>query len=148
MARKKANKAKGKARGGLLLPGLVCGAGAAVAPATCAVLAVLLAPAIVMVLVDREPGRPAARAILLCGSAACVGPLITTWRMGGDSTWTLLSDSTVIGCAWAACALGWLLSQVLPVALRIAFSANTATRSALLRAERERLTKAWRLEDG
>ena len=146
MARKPA-AAKENGRGIIWVQGLACGACAAVAPMASAMLIVLLAPAIVALLVDRQPGRPVGRAVLLCGSAACVGPLMTFWQMGGGAGFALLSETSVYGPAWAACAAGWLLTQLLPIGIRGVLEAASLTRTARLRAERERLVRDWGLGD-
>ncbi len=146
MARKTA-VAKDKGRGIVWMQGLACGTCVAVAPAACGLLAVLLAPAILALLFERTPGRPIARAVLLCGAAACVGPLMTMWQAGPGTGFALLSDPGVVGTAWAACAGGWLLSQLLPIGIRGVLEAASLSRAVRLRAERERLAKAWGLED-
>lgn len=145
MARK-SGVAKEKGRGIVWMQGLACGACIAVAPAACALLAGLLAPAILVLLFERTPGRPVARAVLLCGAAACVGPLMTSWQIGPSTGLALLSDPGVFGTAWAACAAGWLLSQLLPIGVRGILEAASLSRSARLRAERDRLLKAWGLD--
>jgi hypothetical protein len=45
-----------------------------------------------------------------------------------------------------ACAAGWLASQLLPVGIRAILEAASLTRTARLRAERERLSKAWGMD--
>ena len=146
MARKaKMATAKEKGRSLIWIQGLACGACAAVAPAASGMLLVLLAPAIPALLLDKAPGRPVGRAVLLCGSATCVGPLMTLWHMGGGG-FALLTDPGVYGQAWAACAGGWLASQLLPLGIRAILEAVSLTRTARLRAERERLSKAWGLD--
>ncbi len=145
MARgKSATKEKG--RGLVWGQGLACGACVAVAPIPCTMIAVLLAPAIFVLLKDRLPGRPVGRAMLLCGSAACVSPIVTLWQMGGEAGFALLSDPGVFGPAWAACAGGWLLTQLLPVLMRGIMESASLSRAARLRAERERLLRAWDFE--
>ncbi len=138
--------AKAKGRGLVWVQGLACGACVAVAPIPCATIAVLLAPAIVMLVRDRSPGRPVGRAMLLCGSAACVSPIATLSQMGSDSGFALLSDPGVFGPAWAACAGGWLLTQILPIAMRGVMESASLARAARLRAERARLLTAWDFE--
>lgn len=132
------------------LQGLACGAAVAVAPAASCLLAALLAPAIAALLFDRAPGRPIARAILLCGSAPCVWPMLSFWEMGDHAMsagFALLSDPRVLGMAWSAGGAGWLLSLVLPLGVRGILEAASLTRTALLRAERERLVREWGLDD-
>jgi hypothetical protein len=145
MARK-ATVPKEKGRGIVWMQGLACGACVAVAPAASALLAVLLAPAIAVALIDRAPGRPIARAVLLCGAAPCVGPSIAIWQTGASSGFAILTDPTVFGPAWAACAGGWLLSQLLPIGIRGILEAASLSQAARLRTEREKLAQAWGLE--
>jgi len=95
---------------------------------------------------DRLPGRPVGRAVLLCGAAACVGPLMTSWQVGSGAGFALLSDPGIFGPAWAACAGGWLLTQLLPIGIRGLLEAASLSRSAWLRSERERLLREWGLE--
>ena len=142
-----ASAPKEKGRGIVWMQGLACGACVAVAPAACALLAVLLAPAIAVLLIDRAPGRPMARAVLLCGAAPCVGPLMALWQSGPNSGFAIVGDPMVFGPAWAACAGGWLLSQLLPIGIRGILEAASLSQAARLRAERERLVKAWGLDD-
>ena len=144
MARKNADP-KQKGRGIVWIMGLACGACAAVAPAASAMLVVLLAPAVVALLLDRQKGKPVGRAVLLCGSVACVGPMMTFWQMGSGAGIALLSDPGVYGSAWAACAGGWLATQVLPIGIRGVLEAASLSRAARLRAERERLLRDWGL---
>ena len=146
MARKP-DTPKVEGRGLVWMQGLACGACVAVAPAACALLATLLAPAIAMLLIDRTPGRPVARAVLLCGAAPCVEPLIMLWRTDSGSGFATLGDPVVFGPAWAASAGGWLLAQLLPIGIRGILEAASLSQAARLRAERERLVKAWGLED-
>ena len=129
------------------MQGLACGACVAVAPAACGFLAALLAPAILALLVERTPGRPVARGVLLCGAAASVGPLMTVWHMGMGTGYAILSDPGVLGAAWGACAGGWVMSQLLPIGIRGVLEATSLSRAAALRAEREKLLKAWGLDD-
>jgi len=146
MARKpKPVAAKGNGRSLVWVQILACGACAAIAPEASGMLAVLLAPAIVALLLDKAPGRPVGRAVLLSGSAACVGPLVTAWHTGGG--FALLTDPGVYGPAWTACAGGWLASQLLPVGIRAIMEAASLTRTARLRTERGRLSEVWGLDD-
>jgi len=139
-----ASKSKGSTL--VWLQGLACGGCIALAPGPSTLVCVLLAPAIVMLLVDRSPGRPSARAVLLCGAAASVGPSMALWRMSGaniGNSFAMLSDPAVVSPAWAACAAGWLLTQILPIGIRVVLEASSLSRAARLRAERARLAEEW-----
>ena len=149
MKARKSAAPKGKGNIAIWLQGLACGTCVALAPGPSMLVGVLLAPAIAMLVVDRTPGRPAARAVLLCGAAASVGPLTMLWRMGGANTgnsFAMLSDPAVFSGPWAACAAGWLLTQILPIGIRVALEATSLARAARLQAQRERLAAEWGLE--
>jgi len=109
------------------------------------VLAVLLAPALLAVFLDRDPGRPTARCVVLCALAACIAPLRTFWAEGHgmEAATALVSDPATLGTAWSAAAGGWLLAELTPLAVRLALEASGRLQSARLRAERARLAEEW-----
>ncbi len=127
------------------LQGLACGAVVALATGSALLLGVLLGPGLLALVLDREPGRPVARSVLLCGLAACVQPLYALWSNGqGVATAVaLLGDLQVVGTAWSAAAAGWLLAELAPLASRLVLEVLAQSRAASLRAEREALEKAW-----
>src|SRR6185503_18887582 len=102
------------------LQGLACGALVTLATPTAILLGVLLAPALLAVLLDSEPGRPKARSISLCNMVASVEPLHVLWTSGHSiaTASALLGNLQVIGKAWSAAAAGWLLAEVLPIGVR------------------------------
>ncbi len=130
------------------LQGLMCGAMAMLAPPTALLLGVLLGPAALALVFDRQPGRPRARCIALFGMAASVDPLRTLWVSGHTLpvAAALLGDLHVLGTAWAAAAAGWLLAEVAPVAVRATLEALSISRTARLRTMRTRLAEEWRLD--
>jgi hypothetical protein len=127
------------------LQGLLCGAVATLATPTALLLGVLLAPVLLALGLDREPGRPRARAIALCSMAAAVDPLRTLWISGHSlaTASALLGNLQVVGTAWSAAAGGWLLAEVLPLAVRAALETLSIARASRLQAERARLIEAW-----
>lgn len=127
------------------LQGLACGAVVTLVPASALLLAVLLGPAGLALLLDRDPGRPTARTVLLCSGAACVEPVRALWSAGHttDAALALLGDIGVIGTAWSAAAAGWLLVELAPVAARIALEAQARARTSRLRAARAKLAAEW-----
>ena len=131
------------------LQGLGCGAVVALVPAVALLLGVLLLPGVLAVLYDREAGRPVARTVLLCGTAAAIAPVLALWGAGDtvDACLGLLSDLRVVGSAWSAAAVGWIVAELAPVVALVALEAMTATRAASLRAERARLLAEWGFED-
>jgi hypothetical protein len=130
------------------LQGLLCGALATVATPTALLLGVLLAPVLVAVALDQEPGRPKARSIALFGMAASVAPLRTLWTSGHTLAMatTLLANLDIVGTAWSAAAAGWLLAELMPFAARAVIEALSIARKSRLEAERARLVQAWGLE--
>ncbi len=131
------------------LQGLGCGAVVALVPAMALLLGVLLLPGVLAVLYDRQGGRPVARTVLLCGTAAAVAPMLALWGAGNniDACLVLLSDLRVVGTAWSTAAAGWILAELAPVAALVVLEAITQTRAARLRAAREKLVAEWGFED-
>jgi uncharacterized protein (DUF58 family) len=130
------------------LSGLTCGVLAAIAPGIATLAAGLLAPGLVALKLDREPGRPMARTVLTCGLAGCVHPVITLWNIGQSfgAAMAILSDPGTIGIAWGAAAAGWLMTQVTPLIIRAGLEATALARAVRLRAARERLAEAWGIQ--
>jgi hypothetical protein len=131
------------------LQGLLCGALATLATPTALLLGVLLGPALLAVAFDSEPGRPVGRSVALFSMAASIGPLKTLWLSGHTMQIAvgLVGDLEVVGTAWSAAAAGWLLAQILPIAVRTVLEALGLARSAQLKAERARLVSEWGLDD-
>ena len=129
------------------LQGLLCGALVTLAPSTALLLGVLLGPALLAMVLDRQPGRPRARSIALCIVAASIDPLRILWVAGhGMVTATaLLGDLGVVGAAWSAAAAGWLLVEVMPIAVRATLEALSISRTAQLRTARAPLVEEWNL---
>jgi hypothetical protein len=130
------------------LQGLACGAMVALVPATALLLAVLLAPGLAALMIDRQSGRPIARSILLCGAATCVSPVGQLWNAGQnvEASLAILGDVSTIGTAWSAAAAGWLLAELLPVVVRAVLEAASLTRAVRLRAARAKLVEEWGTE--
>ena len=130
------------------LSGLLCGAVAAVAPGASLLAGALLAPAIIALKMDHEPGRPIARTVLTFGLAGCVHPLTMLWNAGQSlgTAATIIADPLTIATAWGAAAAGWLLAQIMPLILRVVLEASTRTRASSLRATRSRLMQDWGLD--
>ena len=138
----------GNSRSVVWLSGLACGVLAAIAPGIATVAAGLLAPGVVALRLDREPGRPVARTVLTCGLAGCVHPVITLWNIGQsfETAIAIVTDPTTVGIAWSAAAAGWLLTQIAPLAVRVALETVALARSSRLRAARSRIVEAWGLD--
>jgi hypothetical protein len=129
----------------LWLQGMVCGAILTFATPAALLGGTLLAPALIALLADREPGRPVLRAVLLFGGAVSLDPL---WHLGlsGDSMSTaleILSDPTMLAFAWLAAAFGWALCEVLPVLIENASRFAEAARVSSWNAELKRIEDEW-----
>jgi len=131
------------------LQGLGCGAAVALVPAAALLLGVLLLPGMLSVAYDRQPGRPVARTVLLCGAAAVVAPAMALWNAGAtiDASLALLGDLRVTGTAWSAAAVGWILAELAPVVALAVLETVTAARAARLRSERDKLASEWGFEN-
>ena len=143
------NRAGQKNRAGpgslLWLQGLLCGAFATLATPTALLAGVLLLPALIASMLDRQPGKPIARSIALSGLCGIVGPVISLWAAGHtvDAATSLATEPNNLMLAWGAAAAGWLLAEIAPVAVRAVLEAMALTRSARLRAERAQYEAAW-----
>ena len=127
---------------------MLCGIAAAMMPGAAVLLAVLLAPGLVVLLVDQQPGRPIGRAVIVCGLAGSVPPLSAAWSagLGLDTAAAVMGDMNAVGIAWLAAAAGWLLAELLPLGIRIGLDATSAARAVRLRAARAKLAADWRNE--
>ena len=146
----KAAKAKPESGSGSSLvwvQGLACGGMAALAPMTMAQVGLLLAPALLALMMDKRPGKPVARVMLLFALAASVEPIRVAWATGTGPTLDRVLDPTPAMGAWLAAALGWLLAQVVPLFVGAVVDAAHRSRSEQLRATRVDLVRTWGLED-
>jgi len=151
-AKAKAKPPTAKASGGeesprslIWLQGLICGGVVTLAPASALLGGALLAPALLAHRLDRQPGRPVARAVLVCALAGAIQPLYALWQ-GGHSlalAGLLLSDPANLLPSWSAAAGGWLLAELAPLGVRMVLELGVHTRAARLRAERARLESEW-----
>ena len=136
-----------KARSLVWVQGLACGVLAALAPSLALMIAVLLGPGIVAAFLDHEPSKPVARAVILFGLAACVGPVLSLWSSGHgwDISMAMISDVGTVGTAWSAAAAAWLLCEIVPVGVRATLEAASFARVTQLRSERSKLATDWGL---
>lgn len=128
--------------------GLLCGALVTLATPTALLLGVLLGPAMIAVVLDSEPGRPTGRSVALFSMAASVAPLKALWTTGHTmrGALNLVGSLDLVATAWSAAAAGWLMAQILPIAMRTVLEALGTARSARLRAERAKLVADWGLD--
>jgi hypothetical protein len=135
----------GKSSWARWLPALVGAIGVAVAPPTALLAAVLLLPAVMAWIADTTPGRPSVRAVLLFGLAASCGPFDLLWRSGHrlETAVTLIGDLRVIALAWSAQAGGWLITQLLPLAISVWLETEARTDMARLERRKHALAEEW-----
>lgn len=137
----------GKGRSLIWIQGLACGVLAALVPSLALMVAVLLGPGLLALALDHESGKPVARAIILAGLAACVRPVTALWSMGHgwDISMALISDIGTVGTAWSAAAAAWLLTEIVPIGVRIILEGASIARAAQLRSARAKLQEEWGL---
>lgn len=147
MPASRGSASRGSAKRGswVWLQGLVCGAVVTMATPTALLVGVLLAPAVLAFVLDRAPGRAVARPVILLGLATSVHPLLLLWRSGHgmEAATGLATDPAVIVLAWAAQAAGWLLVELLPVAIGLVMQGGASARAARLRGVRRTYEEDW-----
>jgi hypothetical protein len=129
------------------LQGLVCGALVTVATPTALLIVGLFAPVVVAYYLDRVPGRPVARTVLLFALAGGIGTLRALWGAGHSLSiaLALLADPAALLPAWSAAAAGWLLAEFSPILVRVGLELASRARIARLRAARARYEAEWGL---
>ena len=145
MARTRAAKPAAAPGSRLWLHGLICGAIVTLATPTAVLILLLLTPTLVAALFDFSPGRPVVRPVCLWGIAASVRPMMALWSGEHTMAHTLIiaGDSSVLATAWAAQAAAWLISEIVPLFVAVAMSANAAARAARLREARQVYEADW-----
>ncbi len=130
------------------LQGLGSGLLLAVSPATVLLLCGLMTPLGPALLSDRARGRPVARSVALFGAAMSISPVLRLWHGGAGvaEALALLGDVDVLGGAWAACAVGWLLAELAPVFARVALDQQDRAAETALRTARRGFEEQWGVE--
>jgi hypothetical protein len=128
---------------------MLCGVLVTVATPTALLLGVLLAPGLLAMALDRGFGRPAARTMLLFGLSAVVFPMIALWKGGHtiELATGLALDAETLAWAWAAAATGWLLTQLLPLFIRLGMEGAAMSRKLRVKNLRARCAEEWGLPD-
>ncbi len=133
----------------ILVLALACGALIALSPDIALPVTILMLPGLLALVLDRTPGCGVARAILLFQGAACVNPVMKAWYScsGIDGCMNYLADWHSILPVWLAAAAAWLLTQLLPLGLKLLDDYRMRHRSAALIERRKALVDEWGLED-
>jgi hypothetical protein len=129
----------------LLLLGIGCGGLVAMSPDIAMPLMVLLLPGLIFLLVDHSPGWGVARAILLFQAAACVNPVSSAWYAcsGVDNCMAILATPQTVLEVWLAGCLAWLISQLLPIGLKLLNDMRLQHYRTALEARRLALRTEW-----
>jgi len=132
----------------VLLVGLAAGGLIAVAPDIALPAAVLLAPGLIAVMFDPSQGRSVARAMLLFQAAASFQPLSDAWSRcdGIESCMDTLVRPRAVLTVWLMAAVAWVLTQTLPLGLKLLADYQVRARRAALEVRRDRLVKDWGLD--
>jgi hypothetical protein len=133
----------------ILLLALAGGALIALSPDIALPLLVLLLPGLLALVLDRSPGCGVARAILLFQGAVCVRPVLGAWYScaGIDGCMSYLAEWQSVLPSWLAAAGAWVLTQVLPMGLKMLDDYRLRNRSAALIERRRALVEEWGLEE-
>jgi hypothetical protein len=146
-----AGKQIGGAAGALLvlLIGLAFGGLIALAPDIAVPAGVLLAPGLAAFLFDPTPARAVARAMLLFQAAAAVRPVAEAWTRceGMQSCMDMLVRPRLVMMIWAMAAFAWVLTQILPIGLKLLADHRLSLRRAALLGRRETLVADWGLDE-
>jgi hypothetical protein len=141
----------GRVIGGLivLLLGLAGGGLIALAPDIAVPTGILLAPGLVAFLFDPTPGHAVARAMLLFQMAACVRPVTDAWFHceGMNACMDILAQPRQIMTIWIVAAAAWVVTQILPIGLKLLSDYRVNSRRAALQLRREKLVAEWGLDD-
>ena len=145
-------KGIGRGFGGLLVVGLAIAGGVltALSPDIALPLLVLLMPGLLLLVLDRSAGCGIARAVLLFQVAAAVHPVAGAWYgcSGVKGCMSELGAWHRVLAVWLAGAAGWLLTQLLPLGLKLVQDQRLEARKSELSARRAVLVEEWGLEDG
>ena len=128
---------------------MLCGAALTFATAATLLAAILLAPAVIAAVSERNPAKPITRAVTRMGLTFSAAPV---WHVvqGGNSiaaSLDCLADPAVLATAWLAGACGWALCEMLPVLLTGASEWRAAAAMAKLTAELEAEKREWGLDE-
>jgi hypothetical protein len=127
----------------------LCGGGLiALAPDIALPVGVLLAPGLVGLLFDPTPGRAVARAMLLFTAASGFRPVADAWvRCDGiASCMDMLAGPRAVLVCWTMAALAWILTQTLPLGLKLLSDHRVRARCNALEARRDSLVADWGLD--
>ncbi len=132
----------------LLVVGLGCGAAIAASPDIAAAVLVLQIPGVAVLLVDPTPGRAVGRTMMLFQGAASVRPILSIWYQceGLNACVGMVTDRRTVLTVLLAAVGGFILTQALPLLLKLWDDGRMVRRKARLAADRQRLIEEWELD--
>ena len=106
----------------------------------------LFLPALLMLVLEQEAGRPMTRTLLLFGLAGSWDALDTIWHAGSlrASDWMGLLDLNTLAVAWLAQAMGWLLAEGMALLLTHVSDREHARVRARTEADISSIRAEWR----
>jgi hypothetical protein len=129
--------------------GIGVGSLIALSPDLAVPLVLLLLPSLVVLLIDQEPSLGHARAMLLFQAAACFNPVRSAWYQcsGLEGCLSQLCQPAAVMRAWLCAAAAWLLTEILPIALKLLEDYRLRGHRAALQRRRQELAAEWGLEE-
>jgi hypothetical protein len=109
----------------------------------------LLLPALLAVVLEREPGRPLTRTLLLFGIAGAWDPIAAFWqaRSVNDVDWSAILGGRPLALAWLAQAAGCLLAEGAGLGFVLLADRESERIKAACQAEIAALRTEWSLTE-
>lgn len=125
--------------------GLLCGAVVTLASPTALLVGVLFLPVLIACALDHQPGKPITRCMALFGLCGIVHPVLRLWADGHTMhvAIVLAADVENLLFSWGGAAIGWVLAELIPVAILALLEAMAQAQIIRLRSERSRLEAEW-----
>ena len=131
---------------GLWWAGLGCGAMVVLSPGTAILLAVLVAPVLLVSMFPEDgPGRRVALASLLFGLAGSVPALRQLWDTGNTVpvALSIIHQPMPLLAAWTAVLAGWFVGEIAGIVLKLSADLGAAAKRRGCAAELAALEEEW-----
>jgi len=147
-AAKTAQKAKGKGGFAKALPwygGLACGFLFAISLPTAVLLAVTLAPAVLVAAFDQEAGRFAARPTALFSSMVTIPMLPPLWASNHSvgAALRVITDIDMLLLVALSGFVGYALARVVPIAAAVTLEKKAQEQAGLIRERLAKIREDW-----
>ncbi len=149
---RKSGRARTKAVGatssgtGLWWAVLGCGGVVVLSPGTAILLAVLVAPVLLVSMFPEDgPGRRVALASLLFGLAGSIPALAQLWDGGAtvSAALAMIHRPLLMFAAWTAVLAGWFVGEIAGIAMKLVADLNAAAKRRACAAELAALEEEW-----